>query len=149
MIGVICSVIAGAVMSLQGVFNTRLSGRIGLLESNLYVQLTAALLGGLAVLFFGRGSFLEIKGARPYELLGGLLGFVITLTVMLSIKGLSPTAAISIILVAQLATAAMIDAFGWFGSERIPFTWQKYVGLALMLAGIVLFKLRIPHTSGG
>ncbi len=140
MIGVLFSVIAGAVMSLQGVMNTRLSEKIGVLESNMFVQGTAFAVGLFAMLLFGRGNLRAIAGTRPYYLLGGLLGFVITLTVILSIKGLSPTAAISIILISQLLTAALIDAFGWFDTERIPFTWQKYVGLALMLGGILLFK---------
>jgi uncharacterized membrane protein YdcZ (DUF606 family) len=75
-----------------------------------------------------------------FLLLGGLLGFGITLTVVLSIKGLSPTAAISVILVSQLLVAALIDAFGWLGTEKLPFSWHNYAGLALMLGGIVLFK---------
>ena len=140
MIGVLFSVIAGAVMSLQGVINTRLSDKIGVLESNAFVQGTAFAVGLLAMLIFGRGNLRAITGVRPGYLIGGLLGFVITLTVILSIKGLSPTAAISIILISQLLTAALIDVFGWFDTERIPFTWQKYAGLALMLGGILLFK---------
>ena len=140
MIGVLFSVIAGAVMSLQGVMNTRLSDKIGVLESNMFVQGTAFAVGLLAMLFFGKGNLRAITGVRPYYLLGGILGFVITLTVILSIKGLSPTAAVSIILISQLLTAALIDAFGWFDTERVPFTWQKYAGLALMLGGILLFK---------
>lgn len=142
MIGVLFSVIAGAVMSLQGVMNTRLSERIGVLESNMFVQGTAFAVGLLAMLLFGKGSLRAITSVPKYYLLGGLLGFVITLTVILSIKGLSPTAAVSIILISQLLTAALIDAFGWLGTERVPFTWQKYVGLALMLGGILLFKWR-------
>ena len=140
MLGILFSVIAGAVMSLQGVINTRLSERIGLLESNVFVQGTAFAVGLAAMLLFGRGDLCAVTDAPRYSLAGGLLGFVITLTVVLSIKGLSPTAAISVILVSQLLTAALIDAFGWLGTEKMPFTWQKYVGVALMLAGILLFK---------
>jgi transporter family-2 protein len=59
---------------------------------------------------------------------------------MLSIKGLSPTVAISTILLAQLTVAALIDAFGWLGAEKLPFTWQKYVGVGLMAAGVLMMK---------
>ena len=142
MIGVICSVIAGAVMSLQGVINTRLTERVGILEANLFVQGTAFLLSLLAMLIFGRGNLAAVKGTKWVYLVGGVLGLVITVTVILSIKGLSPTAAVSIILIAQLLTAALIDLFGWLGTEKTPFGWQKFVGLALMVGGIVLFKWR-------
>jgi transporter family-2 protein len=140
MIGVLFSVIAGALMSLQGVMNTRLSERTGLLESNFLVQGLAFAAALLAMLLFGRGELSAVREAPPWSLLGGLLGFGITLTVVLSIKGLSPTAAISVILVSQLLVAALIDAFGWLGTEKLPFSWHNYAGLALMLGGIVLFK---------
>ncbi|MBO4283586.1 MAG: DMT family transporter [Clostridia bacterium] len=147
MIGVLFSVIAGAVMSLQGVINTRLSEKIGILEANLFVQGTAFLLSFLALLIFGRGNLPAIRGTKWTYLIGGVLGLVITVTVILSIKGLSPTAAVSIILIAQLLTAALIDLFGWLGTEKAPFGWQKFVGLALMIGGIVLFKWRAIRTN--
>ena len=74
------------------------------------------------------------------HLISGALGLVITVTVMLSIKGLSPTVAISTILIAQLLVAAMIDGFGWMGQEKISMNAKQFAGLALMLGGVVLFK---------
>ena len=65
---------------------------------------------------------------------------MITITVMKSVSSLSPTIAISIILIAQLITAALIDAFGLMGSEKVAFDWTKYVGIALMIGGVLLFK---------
>ena len=140
MIGFLFSIIAGAAMSIQGVFNTRLSEKIGLYESNVFVQGTAFLLSIVAVLIMGKGDFREIAHVDRYYLLGGVLGLIITITVMLSIKGLSPTIAISTILISQLLVAALIDAFGLFGSERIAFGWTKYVGIAMMIGGVLLFK---------
>lgn len=127
-------------MSVQGVLNTRLSSKIGLWESNVFVQGTAFLLGLLVLFFFGKGNFAELLKTPKTYWLGGALGLVITVTVMLSIKDLSPTHAISVILISQLLVAALIDAFGWFGSEQVPFTWNKYGGLALMIVGVILFQ---------
>ena len=143
MSGIIFAIIAGSAMSLQGVMNTRLSEKIGLYESNVIVQATAFILSLLAVWFLGKGSFKDISGVNKFYLLGGVLGIVITVTVMLSIGKLSPTVAISIILISQLTVAALIDAFGLMGSEKVSFLWNKYVGLALMIGGMVLFKWKI------
>ena len=140
MLGVLWSVLAGAAMSLQGVWNTRLSSRVGLYESNLIVQGIAFALSVLAVLFLGKGNFSALADVNKLYLFGGVLGIVITITVMLAIKGMGPTVAISVILIAQLLVAALIDAFGWFGSEKIPFGWQKYLGFGLMIAGVLCFK---------
>lgn len=143
MSGIIFSIIAGAAMSIQGVMNTRLSDKIGLYESNAFVQGTAFVLSLLAVWIMGKGSFREIANVNKLYLLGGVLGLVITVTVMLGIGKLSPTVAISIILISQLFVAALIDAFGLMDSEKVAFGWNKFVGMALMIGGVLLFKWKL------
>ena len=140
MLGIIMSIIAGAAMSFQGVINTRLSEKIGLYESNVFAQATALVLGLLAMWILGKGDFTQITQVNKVYWLGGILGTVIVITVMLAIGNLCPTRAIAIILIAQLLVAAVIDAFGWLGTEKHPFTMTKWVGLALMIAGVIAFK---------
>ena len=142
MIGFIYSAVAGAAMSIQGVMNTRLSDKIGLYESNVFVQGTAFVLSLIAMRILGKGNFREIGEENKGYLLGGALGIVITITVMLSMSRLTPATAVSAILITQLFTAAVIDAFGLMGTEKEAFGWNKYVGLALMVGGMLLFKLK-------
>ena len=138
--GFIFSIIAGAAMSIQGVMNTRLSEKIGLYESNAFVQGTAFLLSLLAVWILGKGNMKNLADVNKFYLLGGVLGLIITITVMLGVGKLSPTIAISTILISQLLVAAIIDAFGLMGSEKIAFTWNKFAGLILLIGGMLLFK---------
>lgn len=140
--GVIFSIAAGMAMSIQGVMNTRLGEGIGNVEANVFVQGTAFLLSAAVLLFYRQGSFTELMGVNKLYWLGGIVGVVITLTVMLGIKSLGTTVAISVILISQLLVAALIDAFGLMGSERVAFTWTKFLGLALMIGGTVVFKLK-------
>lgn len=140
--GFIFSIIAGAAMSIQGVMNTRLGDKIGLYEANAFVQGTAFLLSLVAVWLVGKGDFRLIGHTNKLYLFGGVLGLVITVTVMLGVGKLSPTVAISTILISQLLVAAIIDAFGLMGSEKMAFGWNKYVGLLLMLGGVLLFKMK-------
>lgn len=140
MLGFICALIAGAAMSFQGVMNTRLGDKVGVMETSAFVQLTGFVLALIIAWIFGKGDIRQLPQAPWYAWLGGLLAPVITVTVMLSISGLSPTIAISAILLSQLTVAALIDAFGWLGAEKLPFTWQKWVGVALMAAGVVMMK---------
>ncbi|MDD4680461.1 MAG: DMT family transporter [Clostridia bacterium] len=134
------SVLSGAAMSFQGVVNTRLSEKIGLYESNVFVQGTALLFGLIVMWVFGKGSFSVLADTEKIYWTGGLLGTIIIVTVMLAIGNLSPTRAIAVILIAQLLVAATIDAFGWLGAEKVPFTWNKWLGLGLMIAGVISFK---------
>jgi len=142
MTGIIFSIIAGMAMSIQGVMNTRLHEKLGLFESNAFVQGTAFLLSIVAALIMRETGFGPLAEVQKEYLFGGVLGLVITITVMLGIKNLSPAVSISIILVSQLFVAALIDAFGLLGSDKVPFGWGKYAGLALMVAGVLLFKLK-------
>ena len=140
MIGFISSVIAGAAMSVQGVFNTRLNESIGLLESNTFVQGSAFVLSLIAMLAFGNGDIKAVSQVNKLYLTGGILGLVITLSVITGIKNLHPTVATSAILITQLTVSAVIEAFGLFGTEKLPFVWQNWVGIGLMIAGVLTFK---------
>ena len=142
LIGFLFRIIAGAVMSVQGVMNTRLQEGTGLWEANAYVQGTAFLLSLAAMWLFGSGNLKQLAHMPLWTLLGGAVGLVITVTVMLSIKGLNPTMAVSVILIAQLVTAALIEAFGWLGQEKTALGIRQLMGLGLMLGGIALFKMR-------
>lgn len=140
MLGVIFSIIAGMAMSVQGVMNTRLGENIGTMNANALVQCTAAVLSLAALIFYRDGSFAQLGETPKLYWFGGVLGLVITVTVMLGIKSLSPTVAISVILISQLLVAALIDAFGLMGSEKVAFGWSKVGGMGLMIAGVLLFK---------
>ena len=140
MFGFIIAIISGIAMSVQGVFNTKLSDKIGTWETNTIVQGSALVLTLIILFFFGNGNFKVIKSANKLYLLGGVLGVVITFTVILSIKSLGTTVGIGTILIAQLLAAALIDAFGLFGSEKVPFSFHEILGIVIMIAGIVLFK---------
>ncbi|MDR2514678.1 MAG: DMT family transporter [Christensenellaceae bacterium] len=142
MLGVLFSVIAGAAMSFQGVMNTRLGEKVGLYEANAFVQGTAFLLSLLALWVMGNGDLRALGQANKGYLLGGALGLLITVMVMLGLGQLRPVVAISVILISQLCVAALIDALGWLGTEPVPFHFTKFIGLALMIGGVLLFKLK-------
>lgn len=142
MLGFIFALAAGAAMSIQGVMNTRLGDKVGVFEANAFVQLVGFALSLAIALIFGKGN-IRLLGSSPwYSWLGGVIAPIITITVMLSIKDLSPTVAISTILLSQLLVAALIDAFGVMGTEKAAFTWRQYAGVALMAAGVLVMKMK-------
>ena len=140
--GFLACILAGAAMSIQGVMNTRLGGHIGTLETNAFVQCTAAALSLLVLLLWRTGSFAALSAAPKYCWFGGVLALAITVTVMLGMGKLGPTLAVAVILIAQLSAAAAIDAFGIMGTEKLAFGWGKWAGLALMTGGMLLFKMK-------
>lgn len=142
MIGMIIAIISGALMSIQGVFNTGVTKETSIWVSSSFVQFTALIVCVAAWFVTGRqGSFgTLLKIDNKYMLLGGVMGACITYTVIRSMDSLGPAKAIMLIVTSQLIIAYGIELFGIFGVERVKFEWRKLIGLALIIGGIVTFK---------
>lgn len=141
MLGVIVALISGALMSVQGVFNTEVTKQTSIWVSNSWVQFSAFLVCLIGWLLKDRQSFTKLLQVdHKYLLLGGVIGAFITLTVIMSMDALGPAKAALLIVVAQLAVAYVIELFGWFGVEKAQFSWVKLAGLAVSIVGIVIFK---------
>lgn len=141
MIGFFIALLSGALMSIQGVFNTQVTKTTGVWVSNGWVQITAFAVCLAAWLFTGRNSIGAIAKVEPrYMLLGGAIGAVITWTVIRSVEALGPARSALLIVIAQLAVSYLIQLFGLFGMEREPFEWRKLGGLLLAVIGIAIFQ---------
>ena len=141
MTGFLIALISGALMSVQGVFNTAVTKQTSLWVANSWVQFSALVVCLAAWAVKERDSFAKLLQVdHKYLLLGGVIGAFITLTVILSMKNLGPAKAALLIVVSQLAVAYLIELFGLFGAEKVPFQWTKLVGLGIAIAGIVVFK---------
>ncbi|MBQ9885441.1 MAG: DMT family transporter [Lachnospiraceae bacterium] len=139
--GIIIALISGALMSIQGVFNTELTKQSSLWVTTGFAQLTAFIVCLFAWLATGRQSVSAILNVQPkYMLLAGAVGAFITLTVIKGMDSLGPAKAVMIIVVAQIITAYIIEVFGLFGVEKTGFELKSVVGAALAIAGIVIFK---------
>ena len=141
MAGFLIALLSGALMSVQGVFNTQVTKTTGIWVSNGWVQLSAFLLCLLVWLATGRDSVAALMEVQPrYMLLGGVIGAGITWTVIKSVDALGPARSALLIVVSQLAVAYRISLSGMFGMEKEPFSWRKLVGLLIAAGGIVLFQ---------
>lgn len=139
--GYIIALISGALMSIQGVFNTEVTKNTSMWVCNCFVQFTA-LLAGLAVwVATDRSSFMELAKISPkYMLLGGVIGTAITYTVIKSMSSLGPAKSVMVIVVSQVVVAYIIELFGMFGVDKVDFEMKKVLGVILAVGGIILFK---------
>lgn len=142
MIGIIFSIIAGVFISFQGVFNTRVSDKIGLWEANTVVMGTGFIVAAVLMMIFGKGSFENFGEINKLYLIGGALGVGIVFSVMKGISSLGATYAIAIIIIVQLILCTFIDTFGLFENPQIKFDYTKPLGVAIMIFGLIIFKLR-------
>jgi transporter family-2 protein len=139
--GILLALLAGLLMSVQGVFNTRIMEQSNMWATNSWVHITAFALSIGVWFFTGRENLLSVFDvSNKLYLLGGIIGAFITFTVIKSISGLGPAHATMLILLAQLVVSYLIEVFGLFGTEKVDFEWIKLVGVVLMIAGIVVFN---------
>lgn len=139
--GFLSALISGALMSVQGVFNTNVTKQTSLWVSTGWVQISAFMVCVLAWLFTGRESVSALwQVDNKYTLLGGVLGAFITITVIQSMGALGPAKAAMLIVISQLAVAYIIELLGIFGADKQPFEWRKLMGLLIAVVGIVIFK---------
>ena len=141
MIGFFIALISGALMSIQGVFNTQVTKTSGIWVANAFVQFSALLVCLAAWLITDRSSFGTLMKVEPkYMLLGGVIGAGITWTVIKSMEMLGPAKAVMLIVIAQLIVAYVIELLGVFGTDKQPLEWRKVIGMGIAIAGIVIFK---------
>lgn len=141
MIGFLIALISGALMSIQGVFNTQVTKNTGIWLACGFVQLTALMVCVAAWLVTDKSPVAKLWQVQPrYMLLGGAIGAFITYTVIKSIALLGPAKAVMLIVVAQLAVAYLIELLGLFGVDRQPWEWHKALGMAIAVLGIILFQ---------
>ena len=130
--GILIALLSGALMSIQGVFNTEVTRQSSIWVSAGWVQLTAFVTCLVMWLLTGRPEVQGIWQVRPwYMLSGGVIGALITWTVIRSVESLGPARSALLIVVAQIAVAYGIEVFGLFGVEKSGWEWKKAIGIII------------------
>jgi transporter family-2 protein len=136
---ILYAAIAGATMALQGTFNTAAGKVIGIAENTLVVHLIGAATIGVLLLFgIGKGDWSRFFEIPWYGYLGGILSAVIIFAVVAGMANLGVGNATAVIILFQVGTALLIDSFGLFGADKIPFAWSRLIGVILLFFGTKL-----------
>lgn len=133
----VIAALSGLAMSFQGSINAALKEKIGVAPMSLTVHLIGLIVSLVAVLILtGVPPMEEFKNAPLYSYLGGLLNVAIIGGVAFAVAETGATMGISAILFGQLTTAVILDHFGLCSLEKVPISWIRVAGIALMLVGM-------------
>ncbi|MHB1651175.1 MAG: DMT family transporter [Desulfitobacteriaceae bacterium] len=131
--------ISGITMAIQGTLNSILAQKTALLSATLFVHLIGSFVALIAVLFTGSPLFQHQWLTIPWYLyLGGVLSVIIIGLVALSIPQIGVANATTAIIIGQVGAAVLIDHFGWFGVNRLPWSYWQFLGITLFAAGAKL-----------
>ncbi len=141
MIGFLIAILSGALMSVQGVFNTQVTKTSGMWLASAFVQFSALAVCVAAWLIKERTPVTSLFLVQPkYMLLGGVIGAFITVTVIKAMDMLGPAKAVMFIVISQLIVAYIIELLGVFGVDKQPLEWRKVIGMAVAIIGVIVFK---------
>ncbi len=140
--GILFAFLGGACITLQGVANARISESIGTWQAATLTQLTGFIMAFAIYLVVKDGG--DLRGftkVKPLYLAGGAFGSVIIFGEVTAIHTVGVTFAIAALLIAQLCVTFLIDTFGWFGTVKNKMGAPQFIGLAMMIGGVLLMKL--------
>jgi bacterial/archaeal transporter family-2 protein len=137
---VLFTIAAGLAGAVQAAVNATLGKRIGTLEAAAFQTIVAVLIF-MVILLAVRRSFggLEAGLQQPAWLwLGGVMGVIIISAITFAPNRIGVLAFAAILIAGQLVASAVFDHFGFFGLDRIAFTWERGIGFALLAGGAAL-----------
>ena len=141
--GFIIALVSGALMSIQGVFNTGVTKQTSTWLASAWVAFSGFVVAIILWAIYERDKaklFSLAQVDHKYMLLGGVIGAFITWTVIKGMAELGPAKAVLVIVISQLLVAYAIELFGWFGVEKVKFEWTKLLGILISIGGFILFK---------
>lgn len=136
--------VIAAAAGLGGAVQIAVQGRLGDRVGSLEAMATASLIGAalaVVVLLVARRSLAGVGDAvasPKWMLLGGVMSALIILAITVAGPRIGVVATTAFLIAAQFALAAVIDSYGWFGVERIGFSWPRVLGLGLLVIGAAL-----------
>lgn len=141
--GLLIAIISGALMSIQGVFNTGVTKQTSNWLTTAWVAFSGFVVAFILWFVFERDEadiMSLFKVDNKYMLVGGVIGTFITWTVIRSMSELGPAKAVLLIVIAQLLIAYIIELLGIFEVEKVPFQWSKLIGILVSIVGFIIFK---------
>ncbi len=139
------AVLTGVAIGVQGMLVREAERGLGAIRTGLLVNVAGGTLslGLLALLSLAGGTWLlrSAGASAPAWIAAGVLGTAILTGMAFTLPRAGIAAGLAGVIVGQLVAAVAIDTAG-IGASRIPLTSARLLGLALLVAGVVLLLPR-------
>jgi transporter family-2 protein len=138
-VAVIAMAGVGGLIALQAPVNAGLGKATGNLAAALVSFAVGTLLLALLVIASGKaGGISATFDVEWYYLLGGLLGAAYVFTALVTVSAIGAGGVAAATITGQLVTSVVLDRLGVLGLEQEPITFERVLGVALLLAGTYL-----------
>lgn len=134
--------LAGAFLPIQAGMNARLGKAV---ESPVHASMFSFVVGMLGLLVYlmltrQAVSWSGVKEAPGYVWLGGLLGAFYVTTIILAFPKLGPGLTFGLVVAGQMIMSVLLEHNNILVAQQNPISWMKIVGIALVIAGVVIIR---------
>ena len=137
------ALLAGMVLPLQAVINGRLSKEIG---SPVLASFVSFFVGTVCLGLYCLATRVALPSAQspgrlpPWLWMGGMIGALYMVGVVSLVPRLGVSVTMGLVIAGQIVLAACLDHFGLLGLHTHPLNAGRLLGIALLIAGVILVK---------
>ncbi|MBJ8187980.1 DMT family transporter [Bacillus cereus] len=139
--GILFAAFGGVFITLQGMFNAKLSSDIGIWSTSIMTHLIGFLIATTIFLLKKEEKVTDLKGVKKVYLAAGALGGLIICAETMAIYSMGVTLTAGTLMVAQLLTATVIEMKGLFHIKKIQMERYHIVGTIVMILGVFVFNM--------
>jgi len=140
---IILAVLAGVMMPTQAAINNKLAGDVG---SPILAAFVSFVVGTLALFVYILATGVPIsnlsslKNASIISWMGGILGAFFVASAVILVPRLGVALTFSLIIAGQMLITLVLDHYGFLGIPVKEISFQRLLGVALIIGGVVLIR---------
>jgi transporter family-2 protein len=137
------AVVAGAVLPLQAGLNVQLGKSV---HQPVFAAFASFLIGTIALLVyllaikFDFSSMTQTRTVPPIVWTAGILGAFYVAAVIILAPKLGVALTFVLVVAGQMAVSLVLDNFGLLGMPVKQINWQRLLGVAFLIAGVLLIR---------
>ncbi|MEH6945186.1 DMT family transporter [Bacillus sp. JJ722] len=138
--GILFAIAGGALITLQGAFNVKLSNDIGIWPTSIITHFIGFMIAIAFYIIKKDGYLSELKNINKIYLTPGTFGAIIVFSETFSIHSIGITFTVGTLMIAQLLSAFLIEMKGYFDVNKTGLNRHHIIGILVMVSGIVVFN---------
>lgn len=136
------TLVMGAILPIQAALNGKLMRTFGHPVIGATISFLTGTIALLIYAFSIRTGFQVslVRETQWYHWVGGLIGAIYVTGIIVLIPRLGAGLAFALIVSGQLIMSLLMDHYGWLGIPVNPVSGTKLLGIALLIAGVLLIR---------
>ncbi len=137
------AVVSGAVLPIQAGLNAKMGKAVG---DPVYAALISFVIGSIGLFIYSLLTRVDLSqisavgGVHWSVWTAGLLGAFYVAAVIILVPQIGAALTFGLVVAGQLTFSLLLDHYGWLGMTVHAINWQRLLGIALIIAGVLLIR---------